>query len=282
MWTASRLGASLTPFLLAWLLVACGGWQVPFEIMAGLGLVWRAVFWSLFRNRPEEVARVNDAERQLIRTGQAVGPHPPSPVPWRRLFGSRNVWFLCLMYGCCGPAGNFMLTMLAVYLRDHRHLSTETSAWLLGLPLAAGFVACALGGLVSDGLIRRWGSRRWGRRLNGLVGVTLAGLAFAAIAWVQDMWLLCLLLCAAQFGNDFCMGPAWAACTDIGGRSAATLSGAMNMTSNITGAAGAVLAGYLFKEDQTVLVFILFGGTWLAGGLCWLEIDVSKPLAPDA
>jgi MFS family permease len=182
------------------------------------------------------------------------------------------------MYGCCGPAGNFMITMLPVYLRDHRRLPPETTAWLLGLPMAGGFIACSLGGLVSDGLIRRRGSRRWGRCLNGIAGLALAGLAFAATPWAPDAWLLGLLLCAAQFGNDFCMGPAWAACADIGGRDAGTLSGTMNMTSNITGAIGAAVAGYLFAHGQATWVFAVYGGFWLAGALCWLGIDVTRPL----
>ena len=216
MWTASRLGGALLPFLLAWLLKVCGGWRIPLEIMGGLGLLWGIAFWCWFRDRPEQVPRVNDAEQALIRAGQATQRGRPPPTPWRRMLGSRSVWSLCLMYGCCGPAGNFMFTMLPTYLRDHRHLPPETTQWLLGLPLAGGFVACSLGGLMSDRLIRRWGSRKWGRRVNGVAGLAVAGLAFAATAWVEDVRLLGLLLCAAQFGNDFCMGPAWAACADIG------------------------------------------------------------------
>jgi predicted MFS family arabinose efflux permease len=241
--------------------------------------LWSVAFWHWFRNRPEDVPRVNAAERALIRAGQfSAGPTPATP--WRRMLGSPSVWCLCLMYGCCGPAGNFMFTLLPLYLSDHRHLPSETRAWLLSLPLAGGFVACSLGGLGSDWLIRRWGSRKWGRRINGVAGLALAGLAFAATALVHDVWLLALLLCLAQFGNDFCMGPAWAACADIGERYAGTLSGTMNMTSNFTGAVGATVAGYFFEQGQAELVFFIYGGIYLVGALCWLGIDVTKPLAP--
>ncbi|HZW31409.1 MAG TPA: MFS transporter [Isosphaeraceae bacterium] len=278
-WTASRLGGALLPFVLAWLPRVFGGWRVPLEILSGLGLLWGAAFWCWFRNRPEDEGRVNAAERTLIRAGQTAAADRPAAVPWRRILGSRNVWFLCLMYGSCGPAGNFIFTLLPVYLRDHRHLPPDTVAWLLGLPLAVGFVACSLGGVVSDWLIRRGVSRKWGRRVNGLAGLALAGLAFAAMAWVEDGWLLGLVLCATQFGNDFCMGPAWAACADIGEGSAGTISGAMNMTSNIAGGAGAALAGYLFVRGHAGWVFVAFGALWMAGALCWLGIDVTKPLA---
>jgi MFS family permease len=280
MWTASRVGFSLSPLLLVWLLEVCGGWRLPFALLGGIGVLWSAAFWSWFRNRPEEMPRVNAAELALIHAGQVHAVGRPPAVPWRRILGSRSVWFLCLMYGCCGPAGNFMIVMLTYYLRESRGFPKETAAWLQALPFAGGAAACVLGGLASDWLIRRWGSRTWGRRVNGIAGLGLAGLAFAATAWVEDVWLLGLLLCAAQFGNDFCMGPAWAACADIGERYAGTLSGAMNMTSNITGAVGAAVAGYLIDQHLAGWIFIVFGGAWLAGGFCWLGIDVAKPLRP--
>jgi sugar phosphate permease len=280
MWTASRLGGALVPVFLTWLLIRLGGWRAPLEIVAGLGLLWSAAFLYWFRNRPEEVARVNGAERTLIRGGQAADAGPRLPTPWGRVIGSRSVWCLCLMYGCCGPAGNFMLTLLPSFLRKQRSLSPETTAWLVGAPLAAGFVACMLGGVVSDRLIRLWGSRRWGRRANGLVGLALAGLAFAATPFVDDVRVLGLLLCAAQFGNDFNMGPGWAACADVGERYAGTISGAMNMTSCLTGAAGAALAGYLFARGEATWVFVVFGGLWLTGAFCWLGIDVTRPVTP--
>jgi len=281
MWTASRLGPALIPFFQVWLLNVCGGWRIPFEILAGVGLLWAAAFWYWFRNRPEEAAQVNAAERELIRAGQPPPAGASATSPWRAMLRSRSVWFLCLMYGCCGPAGNFMFTLLALYLRDkdHRNLPDDTSQWLLGLPFATGFVACALGGLWSDWLIRRWSSRKWGRRVNGLVGLTLAGLGFAAIALVENVWLLGVVLCALQFGNDFCMGPAWAASTEIGQRHAGTLSATMNLTSNITGAIGAGVAGALLYGGKAELIFFIYGGIYVLGALCWLGIDVTKPMA---
>jgi sugar phosphate permease len=278
MWTTSRLGAAFIPYFLFWLLGLCGGWRLPFAILAGLGLLWSAAFWFWFRNRPEEMPHVNAAERALIRAGQPPTRGPAPRAPWRRILDSRSVWCLCLMYGGCGPAGNFMLLLLPYYLLEQRHLPPKTVQWLLGVPLAAGFVACSLGGVVSDRLIRWWGSRKWGRRANGLLGLTVAGLAFASTVWVEDPWLLGLLLCLTQFGNDFCMGPAWAACADVGERYAGTVSGAMNMTGSFSGAVAASMAGYLILHGHADWAFLAGGGTYVLGALCWLGIDVTKPV----
>src|SRR5205807_1439184 len=130
-----------------------------------------------FRNRRTEMQRANAAEGDLILSGRPAAPAPAGPVPWSRFLKSRNVWALCLMYGFVGFAGNFITSLLPLYLRDHRRLSDETTAWLSGLPLAAGIVSCLLGGVLSDWLIRRLDSHTWGRRLVGCTVLAMAALA---------------------------------------------------------------------------------------------------------
>ncbi len=280
-WMFSRWGGALIPFLLAWLFGICGSWPVPFVLIAVLGVVWCAVFWPWFRNRPEEMPQVNRGERNLIAAGRSTAPYVSGPVPWSRMVGSLNVWSLCLMYGFTGFSGNFFTNMLPLYLSEHRHLPSDGAAWrwLSALPLAAGSVACILGGSASDGAIRRWGNRKWGRRYIGLLGLGMAGPAFLATLWTQDVWVLGLLLTLTFFGNDLSMGPAWASCADIGERYTGTLSGAMNMVSALAGACGTALAGYLFRQGHPELVFIIFAGVYVLAALCWLGVDVTRRLA---
>jgi sugar phosphate permease len=277
-WTCSRLGGALIPFLLFQLFRVCGNWQVPFVHIGGLGVLWCAAFWPWFRNRPEEMRQVNATERQLIAAGRAPRAGSPGPVPWRRMIRSVSVWCVCLMYGFTGFAGNFMTSMLSLYLKDHRHLSDQATQWLSALPLAAGAVACVSGGSLSDWVIRRRG-RRWGRSLVGAFGLTCAGLAFFSVRWADETWLLGLLLTATFFFNDLMIGPAWAACADIGERYAGTLSGIMNMTGAFAGACAISLIGRLFAAGRADVMFVLFGASWLLGALCWLGVDVSRPIS---
>jgi MFS family permease len=317
-WMISRLGGALVPFLFAGLFWLTGGWPIPFVLFAILGVVWCALFWPWFRNRPEDLASVNRGERDLIAAGRPAAPSAPRSVPWRRMAQSLSVWSLCLMYGCTGFSGNFFTSMLPTYLRGRQvpatlpevsactvglagtvggqgpllaastlvpgrtGMSRTTLAWLSALPLAGGMVACILGGILSDWLIRRWGSRRWARRAVGMVGLALAGLAFFAVNWVEGTWLLGLVLTLTFFGNDLMMGPAWASCADIGERYAGTLSGSMNMIGAFAGAAGMSLAGRLLDRGQTVLVFSLFAGVYILASLCWLGVDATKRLADPA
>jgi sugar phosphate permease len=284
-WTCSRLGGALAPPLLGlWLFKVCDGWSVPFGLLAGLGLLWCALFWPWFRDRPAEMRQVNAAERAVIASGRPAGDYPSlapaGPLPWSRFLGAQNVWALCLMYGFVGFAGNFITSLLPVYLRHHRHFTEDTTAWVSGLPLACGAVSCVLGGVLSDWLIRRTGSRKWGRRLVGCSALVLAGLTCLAVIWSDEIWLVALSVSAWFFFNDATMGPAWAACADVGERYAGTLSGAMNMTGAFLGAAGMALAGWLLHRGLDDLVFLLFACSYALASLCWLAVDVTKPLVP--
>ena len=138
------------------------------------------------------------------------------------------------MYGFLGFSGNFYLTLLPTYLKNHRHLDSQTASWLTSLPFAFGVAACFLGGWFSDAVIRRWG-KRWGRRIVGATGLTLAGLAIVAVPWVEGVVPLGFLLVLTFFGNDLAMAPAWAAAADIGERYTGVLSGAMNMIGQLHG-----------------------------------------------
>jgi hypothetical protein len=74
------------------------------------------------------------------------------------------------------------------------------------------------------------------------------------------------------------MGPAWAACADIGGRYAGTLGGAMNMMANLLGAVAAVITGALFKANLHVAVFVILSCSFWMASLCWWGVDVTRPL----
>jgi MFS transporter, ACS family, glucarate transporter len=278
-WMFSRWGGALIPFLLAWMFRVCKGWPIPFLLIAALGLLWCGAFWPWFRDRPEEMRQVNRGELKAIRAGRTKQRADGNRVPWKKMARSMSVWSLCLMYGFTGFSGNFFTSMLPLYLTKQRHLPANEIAWLSALPLAAGSIACILGGTASDWAIRRFGNRKWGRRYVGLIGLSLAGPSLLAVNWAESVGLLAVLLTATFFFNDLTMGPAWASCADIGERFAGTLSGTMNTISALAGAAGAAMVGYLFKQGHPDLVFMIFAGVYGLAAVCWLGVDVTHRLA---
>ncbi len=278
-WMSSRIGGALAPLLLVWLFAAVGDWKIPLVLVAVLGLAWCAGFWPWFRNLPENMPKVNHAERRLIQSGRAPrGDAGHGEVPWGRMMTSRSVWALCLMYGFLGFSGNFYLTLLPTYLKNHRQLSSVVAGWLTSLPFAFGVVACLVGGSLSDMIIRRWG-KRWGRRIVGAAGLMLAGLSILAVPWVENVVALGFLLALAFFGNDLAMAPAWAAAADIGERHTGTLAGTMNMMASFMAAIQALAVGRLLQSGDLVMPFVLLAISYLLGTLAWIGVDVRQTLA---
>jgi MFS transporter, ACS family, glucarate transporter len=251
-WMAGRFAGGATPLVVTALLIESVSpsgeklvqWRHTFWIFGILGVVWCAVFWWWFRDRPEQKTGVNQAELDLIRAGEVHGEASHSGVPWFKLLTNLNLWTLCMMYFFSAYGWYFNITWLPGYLKDHYHVTKETYGWaytvMAGAPLLLGSASCLVGGLLTDRFIRRTGNRKWGRRLFGIVGHGICAGCFFAAVYASNPWLFVLALAFAAFWNDLTMGSSWAICLDIGKKYSGIVSGCMNTIGNLGGA----LAGY--------------------------------------
>src|SRR5262249_44890128 len=195
-------------------------------------------FASWFRNRPDEKAGVNPAERALIDAGRTDTGAGHAHVPWLALLTNTNLWALCLMYFCAAYGWYFNITYLPTFLQEQFAVDPKSLVGSLykGGPLWMGAVTCLLGGWLSDRFIRRTGNRKWGRRWFGLIGHSLCGLCYLACLYTGSAFTFFLAISMAAFWNDLTMGSAWAVCQDIGKRYAAIVAGFMNTIGNLGGA----------------------------------------------
>jgi predicted MFS family arabinose efflux permease len=146
-------------------------------------------------------------------------------------------------------------------------------------------VACLVGGLLTDGFIRRTGNRKWGRRLFGVIGHGLCALCyFVSMLLGANVYLFVLAIALAAFWNDITMGSAWASCLDIGRKYSGIVSGCMNTIGNLGGAAAGFATGQVLKHlagDRTLaweINFLSFGVVYVVAVGCWLLFDSTKPL----
>ncbi len=316
-------------------------WRSTFWLFGAIGVVWCVVFVIWFRNRPEENRRVNQAELDLIRAGRGKGdrtllPERPATnvpsvpgfaqkgpvpfsrtdaraahagVPWSRLLRSGNLWILCLMYACQSYGWAFYMTYLPSFLEDQYGVKAGSTLGAIykGGPLWMGALGCLAGGLATDWLVRRTGDRRMGRRWFGAFGHALTAICFLVCPFMPSALGFFLVISLSGFFTDLAMGPAWAACQDIGRRYAAIVAGAMNTI----GAVGSALANWatgwvvqrslaahaaglglrpdgLSAGDRAAgelagyhLNFLIFAAVFVIGTFCWLRIDANRPVAPE-
>jgi sugar phosphate permease len=273
----SRLGAALTPALVAFI-IAGYGWRAPFVCFGMLGLLWAAVWFWYYRDSPAEHKRVNPAERELIQAGLGSGGKVRRSVPWRRILSSPQMWMICAMYFCYAYNVGVYLTWFPKYLSDHRGFSLQKMGLYASLPLLAGTVGDLCGGWVSDILARRMGDIKKARRVVAIIGFLLAAVTIVMASLTPDPLRSVYYSCLAMLGLELTVGVSWAVTIDIGGESAGSVSALMNTFGNTGGATASVLTGYLVQAAGWNLPFLIVAGLSVVAALLFTKIDAGKPL----
>lgn len=239
-WMAGLLGAGLTPMLVVPIQMRYG-WRATFLCFGGLGVVWAAVWYWWFRDKPAEKAGISEAELEEI--GAAAG-RTHVPLPWRRVLRTRNFWTLMAAYHCYCWGSNFYLTWLHTYLQRGRQMTESEMAVVSIFPFFLGAFTNLTAGWLSDVLVRRHGLRT-GRRVVGSLGLAAGGVFLMAAVASPSNRLACVFLTLA-YGSMICMLPcAWAICLDIGQQCAGTLTGAMNTAGQLGSLISTVAYGYM-------------------------------------
>jgi MFS family permease len=97
---------------------------------------------------------------------------------------------------------------------------------------------------------------------------------------MNDPLMAVLAIGMASFSNDLVMPGAWAACMDVGGKHAGSLSGMMNMAGNIGGAMSPLAIGFIlsWSRNDWNLTIYLSAAVYLMGIVCWRFLDSVTPL----
>ena len=201
----------------------------------------------MFRDRPEEHAKVNDAECRLIDSSQRTLSH--GHVSWSFL-RNYNIWIICLMYFCFNYGWYFNVTYLPSYMNDRFSIDNTSLLGALhkGGPLWAGAIGCGLGGLC-DGFVDPFG---W-KQIHG----TTADLCFrhggSGICWVfapaaSNVHLFFVLISTASFCSDLTMASTWATCQDLGGRQPGVVAATMNTIGTFGSATAGWVTGWIVER----------------------------------
>jgi len=276
MWMSARLGGAFTPALV-FLCLQYVTWRKAFLLFGLLGVVWAIIFYWWYRDDPRAVKQVNAAEAALLPTEVAEGHR--FRAPWKLLFTSRTAWCLYGQYFACSYSFYFFITWFPTYLLEARHFDLGKGSVLAGMPLFLGACGSLFAGWISPILSRGTGGVARARRSLGAIGAVGAACLLLAPTWLTNPYLAVTAIALVGFCNDIQLPGAWTTCMDVGGKSVATLSGAMNMMGNIGGFVSPIVCGYLVKATGNWnLAFYVTACAYLLGAVCWLGMDPVTPL----
>lgn len=254
--SGSRLGAALSFPILAGLLDGFG-WRSAFFVLGIPGLVWAAVWFAWFRDKPMPVAKAIDRPFGRIFRSRAM------LQVMGQYFASNFTFFLCLSW-------------MLPYLMERYQLTRERASWYSMTILLVGATAQWVSGFLTDWLYPR--HPRWSRRGPALGGFVLAAGALLLLSQAGSAETAVTLFTLATFGTEMTISPSWAYCIDIGGGKSGSVSGAMNMVGNL----GAFVSASAFpllarwNGGDAGLYFLLAAGLNVASAIAWLRMPLKE------
>ena len=278
LWMSARWGGAFTPLLVVQVLHWMN-WRQAFMLFGGIGLIWAVLFFRWYRDNPRDKLGINAAELRMIEQDQHLSSSH-SGVPWGKFVRSRQVWMLCFQYFCLSYGWYFYITWLPTYLHEARHLSLDNGALLSTLPLFLGGCGSFACGIFYP-MVNRWtGDVGKSRRLMACTGFAGATGFLILSSMLQDPTWAMIAMGVASFSNDLVMPGSWAACMDVGGKYAGTLSGTMNMMGNLGGVVSPIVIGYILTHTNNnwSLTFYVSAAVYFAGIFFWLFLDPVTPL----
>jgi MFS family permease len=270
--SCARIGNALTPPLIA-LLVGWVSWRGAFVALALLSLVWVVMWLWYFRDVPTSPPIPAEEFATLPVRGRdnAAGR---VPVPWFKLF-CRMLPVTAVDF-CYGWTLWLFLSWIPSFFVQNYHQDLMHSAFLSAGVFLAGVVGDTLGGVVSDGILRRTGDRAAARR-NVIVAGMLGGFLFLIpVMLVHDVSVAAASLAAAFFCVELVVAPIWAVPMDIAPKYSGSASGMMNFGFGLAGIISPSVFGFLI--DKTGSWTLPFAGSI---GLLLLGAGLAFRMHPD-
>jgi sugar phosphate permease len=240
------------------------GWRHSWLILGAVVLLLGLLTFTLLRDRPEEKGLrplAATADEAAAEAGQgSAGSAEASPLDWGRVYRSRAVWHLALVYIAYGFSYVIYATFFAKYLQAEAGYTKEAAGHLWGL---VGWISIFCGliwGTVSDIVGRKHGL--------ALVYLTQAA-CFAVFAlWRSPSGYT---VSAVLFGLTAWSIPGIvaAACGDyLGSRMAPAALGFVTLFFGVGQALGPSVAGVLADATGSFAsAFLLAAGVAFLGGM---------------
>jgi MFS transporter, ACS family, glucarate transporter len=262
-------GAAITPPLIAYLLIHYG-WRWSFWVSAVLGLAAGAVWFFIARDKPFQHPAISAEELSYIERGLPSERHSRN-LPWSTLLTNSNIWLVTISYFCYGYAAYIFFSWFFIYLSSVRGLNLRESSYYTMLPFAAMAIGSPVGGWISDRLTRSRG-KRVGRCGVAAVAIALSAIFIALGTQVDSARLATFVLAAGAGALYLSQSSFWSVSADIGGDSAGSVSGFMNMGGQIGGALTASLTPAIASHAGWTASFLVAAVLCALGSLLWLFV----------
>lgn len=242
------------------------GWQSCFWFMGALGAAFTALWFTNIYG-VDKHPRISPAEIETIAQGgglvstdtQAGGRK--NTLTWatvKMLLSYRMLVGVYVGQYCITTLTWFFLTWFPLYLAQARHMSVVKVGFAAAVPGLCGGLGGILGGIISDGLLRRGCSLSFARKLPIISGMALS-MVIIACNYAQSQTLMLLFMSISFFGKGIgALG--WTVISDTSPKGMVGMNGALfNLCGNMAGVTTPLIIGAIVERTHSyngALVFI--------------------------
>jgi sugar phosphate permease len=243
------------------------GWRMSFIVTGAISLGYFALFWMVYRDRPEP----SDGplpQQALDQAPYTVVGEADSPASLFYLLRRKKVWGLSLGMAAYNYNFYLFLTWLPGYLNTALHLNILQSGFYAAVPwLAATASDLLVGGWLVDYLIRSGRDATWVRQTILVTGLIMA-LAIAGATRTTNPRIAIFWISIALCGLAATAPVAWSIPGLIAPRgSVGRVGGIVNCVANVPGILAPVFTGYLVGNSQSFVRAFLLAAAILLGGI---------------
>jgi MFS family permease len=227
----ARIGNAITPPIVYGLITLLS-WRGSFVVIGLVSFAWVALWSWFFRDDPRAHPRMNASDHAALPPHRGRAERGGSR-DWGRL--AWRILPVTAVDFCYGWTLWLFLSWIPSFFYESFHLTLKDSALFSSGVFLAGVVGDTLGGLASDGILRRTGNLRRARSdliASGLFG---AGVFLVPVVLVHDLTVVAIALSLAFFCAELVVAPIWSVPMDIAPHHAGTASGMMNLGFGIAG-----------------------------------------------
>jgi ACS family glucarate transporter-like MFS transporter len=242
-------------------------------VSAAIGVVAGASWFVLARNRPQDHPWVTRREAEHIKAGLPVGDSSSEvrQLRWAAILRNRDVLAVTFSYFAFGYVAQIFFSWFFIYLSEVRGLNLRESSLYTMLPFIAMSIGSISGGLISDATTRRFGVRL------GRSGIAVFGLGVCALfilfgTQVGSPRLASVVLAGGAGALYLSQSSFWSVSAEVGGRSAGSVSGVMNMGGQLGGALTASLTPVIANRWGWHASFLTAASLCAGGALAWLVV----------
>lgn len=283
---ASVLGAPFISHLIGNL-----GWRSMFLVLGSLGIVWSFFWWFMFRDYPQNCAKVSQAELDHIHDGQAAVHGSDDEIRKHNLKVGQTTWKFLLLnpsmlannysFFSFGYLLFFAVNWLPGYLEQTFHMKVKEAGIYLILPWLTAAIFVTIAGIASDWLYAKTRSIRKSRTHIIWVSQVLSALCFIPVTMGLPLNTVIILM---SLGLAFGLMPNscfYSINSDLAKDRAAISLGLMDCFLAAAGILAPILTGWMSQVTGNFnsAILLMAGFTFSSSILVFLIQHPDKELA---